>query len=68
VINTNVSGTDAVTGYVYNATPVTQNQTGVRGFGGDHSGVLCFSGTGVQPATLATIALNTVDPTCVPLQ
>jgi prepilin-type N-terminal cleavage/methylation domain-containing protein len=68
VINTNVSGTDAVTGYVYLATPVTQNQTGVRGFGGDHSGVLCFSSTGVAPATLATIALNTVDPTCVPLQ
>ena len=67
-INTNVSGTNAVTWYVYLATPVTQNQTGVRGFGGDHSGVLCFSGTGVAPATLATIALNTTDPTCVPLQ
>jgi prepilin-type N-terminal cleavage/methylation domain-containing protein len=68
VINTNVSGTDAVTGYVYLATPVTANQTGVRGFGGDHSGVLCFSAAGVAPATLATIALNTTDPTCVPLQ
>jgi prepilin-type N-terminal cleavage/methylation domain-containing protein len=68
VINTNVSGTDAVTTYVYIATPVTENQTGVRGFGGDHSGVLCFNSISGEPATLATVALDTQDPTCVPLQ
>jgi prepilin-type N-terminal cleavage/methylation domain-containing protein len=68
VFNTNVMGTDAVTGYVYLATPVTANQTGVRGFGGDHSGVLCFSSTGTAPTTLATIALNTTATDCVPLQ
>src|SRR5262249_41487635 len=41
-INTNVTGSNSVSGYVYRATPVTQGQTGVRGFGGDASGVLCF--------------------------
>jgi len=68
VINTNVSGTDAVTTYVYIATPVTANQTGVRGFGGDHSGVLCFNSTSGEPATLTPAALDTQNPTCVPLQ
>jgi prepilin-type N-terminal cleavage/methylation domain-containing protein len=67
VINTNVSGTDAVTTYVYIATPVTANQTGVRGFGGDNSGVLCFASTSIEPTTNG-IALNTTDPNCVPLQ
>src|SRR5262245_5844790 len=41
-LNSNVSGANSVAGYVYLATPVTQGQTGVRGFGGDASGVLCF--------------------------
>ena len=68
VINTNVSGTDAVTGYVYTATPVTANQTGVRGFGGDHSGVLCFSSIGTEPTMLTPAALDTTTTDCVPLQ
>jgi len=45
-IPTNVAGTNSVSSYVYQASAVTQGQTGVRGFGGDASGVLCFDGTG----------------------
>jgi prepilin-type N-terminal cleavage/methylation domain-containing protein len=37
--------------YSYLATPVSQNQTGVRGFGGDASGVVCFTPTGTAPGT-----------------
>ena len=32
--------------YVYHATPITVGQTGVRGFGGDCSGVICFTTNG----------------------
>jgi prepilin-type N-terminal cleavage/methylation domain-containing protein len=38
--------------YAYLATPVNNGQTGVRGFGGDSSGVLCFSPQGTVPGTL----------------
>ncbi len=48
-LNTLVSGTLSVASYVYLATPVSQGQTGVRGFGGDASGVLCFNPSGVAP-------------------
>ncbi len=37
--------------YSYLATPVTVGQTGVRGFGGDASGVVCFTPNGVVPPT-----------------
>jgi prepilin-type N-terminal cleavage/methylation domain-containing protein len=37
--------------YAYLATPVNNGQTGVRGFGGDSSGVLCFSPQGTVPNT-----------------
>jgi type IV pilus assembly protein PilA len=63
-INTNVTGANSVAGYVYRATPVTQGQTGVRGFGGDASGVLCFSANGVAPPTNAQSLLDTTQPTC----
>jgi prepilin-type N-terminal cleavage/methylation domain-containing protein len=63
-LNTNVSGTDSVASYVYLASPVSNGQTGVRGFGGDASGVLCFSTDGTQPATTGTIALDTTSATC----
>jgi len=56
-INSNVSGTSSVASYVYIATPVQSGQTGVRGFGGDASGVLCFSTDGSAPATTGTIGL-----------
>ena len=63
-INTNVSGTNSVSGYVYTATPVTSGQTGVRGFGGDASGVLCFSPGGVEPPTNAQDLLDTTNADC----
>jgi len=63
-INTNVAGTDSVSSYVYLASPVTQGQTGVRGFGGDASGVLCFSTDGTEPPTVGTIGLDTASSSC----
>jgi prepilin-type N-terminal cleavage/methylation domain-containing protein len=58
-LNTMVSGTQSVSSYVYIATPVSQGQTGVRGFGGDSSGILCFTPSGTAPGTTGTIALDT---------
>jgi type IV pilus assembly protein PilA len=56
-VNTAVTGTGSVASYAYAATPVTAGQTGVRGFAGDASGVLCFNGNGAAfPVT--TGALN----------
>ena len=63
-LNTNVSGTASVSSFVYLATPVSQGQTGVRGFGGDSSGVLCFSPAGVIPPTTAQISLDTTSANC----
>jgi prepilin-type N-terminal cleavage/methylation domain-containing protein len=51
------SGTQ-VSSYAYLASPVNQGQTGVRGFGGDSSGVLCFTPNGVIPPTTGSGALN----------
>jgi len=39
---TDLASGSQVSSYAYVATPVNQGQTGVRGFGGDSSGVLCF--------------------------
>jgi len=63
-INTNVSGSTSVSSYVYLASPVTNGQTGVRGFGGDASGVLCFSTNGTAPATTGTIGLSVGAANC----
>jgi prepilin-type N-terminal cleavage/methylation domain-containing protein len=65
---TNISGTGSVSSYAYVASPVNQGQTGVRGFGGDSSGILCFSTTGAAPATTGTISLDTTSNTCNILQ
>ena len=46
VVNAAVSGTNSTSAYAYSATPVTAGQTGVRGFAGDSSGVLCFNANG----------------------
>ena len=40
-----------VDGFCYGATPSTQNQTGVRGFGGDASGRVCQDLAGVNQCT-----------------
>jgi type IV pilus assembly protein PilA len=48
-------------GFCYGATPSTQNQTGVRGFGGDASGRVCQNITGqVECAAAALAATCTV--------
>ncbi len=35
--------------YAYGAIPSVQNQTGVRGFAGDASGLICWTANGVDP-------------------
>jgi type IV pilus assembly protein PilA len=54
-----ISSPTSVASYVYLASPVTNGQTGVRGFGGDSSGILCFTSAGAAPGTTGTIALDT---------
>ena len=44
----------ALGGYAYTATPLTQDQTGVRGFAGDHSGRICVELDGSDPAAGAS--------------
>jgi type IV pilus assembly protein PilA len=64
-INTSISSLTSLTTYAYVATPITVGQTGVRGFGGDSSGFLCFTTTGAAP-TVASGALDVT--TCAILQ
>jgi len=63
-----VSSPTSTSSYVYFATPSSAGQTGVRGFAGDSSGIVCSSTDGADPATTGTIALDTSDPTCNVLQ
>jgi len=49
VVPTTCSPTSMV-GYVYFAIPTSVNQTGVRGFAGDASGMICLTPNGVDPA------------------
>jgi type IV pilus assembly protein PilA len=53
--------------YSYLTSPVAQGQTGVRAFGGDSSGVLCFTSDGSQPPVNSSFAL-TVGGVCNVLQ
>ena len=63
------SGTNSVSSYAYLTTPVTSGQTGVRAFGGDSSGIICFNPTGLAyPATVGTVALDPTQSTCTILQ
>jgi prepilin-type N-terminal cleavage/methylation domain-containing protein len=57
-ITTAVSSASSLSSYVYVAQPVTSGQTGVRGFGGDSSGVLCFTSDGTYPPTNGSGALD----------
>jgi prepilin-type N-terminal cleavage/methylation domain-containing protein len=66
-LNLNVSSPTSVANYSYLASPVAQGQTGVRGFGGDSSGVLCFTATGVIPPTISS-ALDFTTGVCNVLQ
>jgi len=64
-----ISSPTSNTSYVYWATPTSGGQTGVRGFAGDSSGILCFSPDGVVAAVVGSIGLDTSDPaTCNVLQ
>jgi prepilin-type N-terminal cleavage/methylation domain-containing protein len=68
-INSAISSGSSVTSYVYWATPTSAGQTGVRGFAGDSSGILCFSPGGAEAATTGSIGLDTSDAaTCNVLQ
>jgi type II secretory pathway pseudopilin PulG len=51
--------------FVYSATPAAVGQTGSRGFGADHSGVICFTTTGQPPPTIPPAVL---DPACMPIK
>jgi len=56
------SDPNSVASYVYTASPINVGQTGVRGFGGDSSGIVCFSPAGVAPANAAgQLTPNAVD-------
>jgi prepilin-type N-terminal cleavage/methylation domain-containing protein len=50
--------------YVYHATPLNTGQTGVRGFAGDCSGVICFTQTGTNVGT----AGGAMVPGCTTIQ
>ena len=43
------AGTSSAATYAYGASPANQGQTGVRGFGGDHSGIICTTQSGTIP-------------------
>ena len=58
--------TTSVSTYVYTASPSQQGQTGVRGFGGDASGIVCFSEEGMQ--TPSSNGQLTVGPYCKTLK
>jgi prepilin-type N-terminal cleavage/methylation domain-containing protein len=52
----------SISNYAYTATPTNLGQTGVRGFGGDGSGILCFSADGARPSTTSgALVVNTTD-------
>jgi type IV pilus assembly protein PilA len=51
--------------YVYHATPITGGQTGVRGFAGACSGVVCQTPNGDPVATTPPAFMS---PACMPLQ
>ena len=67
-INSNISSPTSTTSYVYWATPTSPGQTGVRGFAGDSSGILCFSTNGASAATTGSIGLDTNNVSCNVLQ
>lgn len=50
--------------YVYHATPLAPGQTGVRGFAGDCSGVICYTPDGVSVPT----ASGAMVPGCAAIQ
>jgi type IV pilus assembly protein PilA len=58
------SSTSSVSVYSYEATPVNVGQTGVRGFGADSSGRICFTNNG----SLVPAAAGVLPATCSDLR
>jgi type IV pilus assembly protein PilA len=58
----------SVPAFVYGATPMSAGQTGVRGFAGDASGLVCFSQDGVMPAVNGSGGLDPNAATCITLK
>ena len=56
----------SVSDYVYTASPMQQTRTGVRGFGGDGTGFVCYSPDGARPPSV--VGRLTRGPLCRPLQ
>jgi len=52
-------GSSSIADFTYTATPLSQNQTGVRGFAGDASGRICFTPNGTVPS-VGTNTCNTI--------
>jgi type IV pilus assembly protein PilA len=52
------------TSFVYLSSPANIGRTGVRGFGGDSSGVLCSNPLGNAPGVIGDIGLNPVAGDC----
>jgi type IV pilus assembly protein PilA len=61
-----ISSPSSTPAFTYIATPVLVGQTGVRGFGGDGSGLLCFTPSGGVPTNAQ--GYLTPGPGCLPLQ
>jgi type IV pilus assembly protein PilA len=51
--------------FVYEASPITLNQTGVRAFAGESSGVVCYTSDGSNPGAASGTIL--IGSTCLPL-
>jgi type IV pilus assembly protein PilA len=63
------ASTTCVVGYVYGATPINPGQTGVRGFGGDASGLICYDPDGTTAVnTTGNGQLSVAAGTCDVLQ
>ena len=56
--NTSVTGTNSTTSYAYLTVPSNVGQTGVRAFGGDASGVICFTPNGSTPVAAVSGVLT----------
>jgi len=67
-LRANIMSGTAVVSYVYSASPISPSQTGVRGFGGDSSGIVCFNNGGTAPSQTGSIALDTNNADCNILQ
>ena len=61
---TNAPHSNALSCYVYHATPVSVGQTGVRGFAGDCSGAICTTSDGTPVATGG----GAMSPGCIIIQ